>query len=153
MASNWFSNHTRTKSTSKSTLLSTLFPPFLSSFLLSIIPFVSLPPPFLSLPSFPYSLPFFLLLIFSLSFPFSSYRSFFHSFLSFLKVDYLLAHPDSERMNQKLPFSILSPLSLAVALSACSTCSRRLDSNSKASWSFLLAFFSFFRRFCMVAKK
>lgn len=59
--------------------------------------------------------------------------------------------PTSE--NQTLPFSILRPLSLAVAcFSACSTCSRRFDSNSKASWSFLLAFFSFFRRFCIVSK-
>lgn len=55
--------------------------------------------------------------------------------------------------NQTLPFNILRPLSLVVAcLRACSTCSRRFDSNSKASCSFLLDFFSFFRRFCMVAK-
>lgn len=36
--------------------------------------------------------------------------------------------------------------------SVCSTCSLLLDSYSRASWSFLLAFFSFFRRFWMIAE-
>lgn len=34
----------------------------------------------------------------------------------------------------------------------CSACSLLLDSYSRASWSFLLAFFSFFRRFWMIAE-
>ena len=40
-----------------------------------------------------------------------------------------------------------------VCLSVCSTCSRRLDSYSRASCSFLLAFFSFFRRFWIIAEE